>query len=105
MTIGAATLRTISARSKIHWSALDALPEGSLARQYVVASLIVVLAGVLVTGAWIGHQIETSVLDRTAGVTALYVDGFLSSTLQGLARDDRWLTPADTEALDHLISD
>jgi signal transduction histidine kinase len=105
MTIGTATVRTISARSGIHWSALDDVPHWSLARQYMVASLVVVLAGVIVTGAWIGHQIETSVLDRTAGVTALYVDSFLSSTLQGLALDDRWLTPADTDALDRLISD
>jgi hypothetical protein len=39
-----------------------------------VASLVVVLIGVLITGAWIGHQIESSVLDRTAGITALYVE-------------------------------
>lgn len=105
MTIGAATVRTPRARRKIDWLSLPALPRWSLARQYVVASLVVVLAGVLLTGAWIGHQIETSVLDRTAGVTALYVDSFLSSTLQDLAHDDRWLTPTDTAALDRLITD
>ena len=75
----------------------------SLARQYFVASLIVVLAGVLVTGAWIGHQIESSVLDRTAGITALYVDSVLSPHLQALARDDRWLTAGDTAALNTLV--
>ena len=80
----------------VHWS---------LAQQYLVASLAVVLAGVLVTGAWIGHQIEESVLDRTASITALYVDSVLNSNLQALARDDRWLTPADTAALNHLVSD
>jgi hypothetical protein len=77
----------------------------SLARQYLLASLAVVLASVGVTGAWIGHQIETSVLDRTAGVTALYVDSFLSSNLQDLARDDRWLTQPETAALDQLVAD
>ncbi|HEV7664179.1 MAG TPA: sensor histidine kinase [Chloroflexota bacterium] len=76
----------------------------SLARQYVLASLVVVLGSVIVTGAWIGHQIETSVVDRTAGVSALYVDSFLSSSLQDLATDDRWLTSADTAALDHLVA-
>jgi signal transduction histidine kinase len=75
-----------------------------LARQYVLASLVVVLGSVIVTGAWIGHQIETSVVDRTAGVSALYVDSFLSSSLQDLATDDRWLTSADTAALDHLVA-
>jgi len=105
MTIGAATVRTPGARPAVDWIGRLGPPRWSLAQQYLVASLIVVLAGVLVTSAWIGHQIETSVLDRTAGVTALYVDSFLSSTLQGLAHDDRWLTPADTAALDRLISD
>src|SRR3979411_1772654 len=64
----------------------------SLARQYLVASLVVVLSGVVVTGAWIGHQIESSVLQRTAGITALYVDSVVSPNLQALASDDRWLT-------------
>jgi signal transduction histidine kinase len=105
MTIGAASVQALRARPAITWLSRLGPPQWSLARQYVVASLVIVLAGVLVTGAWIGHQIETSVLDRTAGVTALYVDSFLSSTLQGLASDDRWLTAADTDALDRLISD
>lgn len=81
------------------------MPRWSLARQYLVASLVVVLAGVLVTGAWIGHQIQTSVLDRTAGITALYVDSVVSPNLQALAEDDRWLTASDTAALNRLVSD
>src|SRR5579859_4490295 len=105
MTIGAATVRAARARSAVGWTSWFGPPRWSLAQQYVVASLIVVLAGVLVTGAWIGHQIESSVLDRTAGITALYVDSFLSGSLQGLAQDDRWLTATDTAALDRLISD
>jgi signal transduction histidine kinase len=76
----------------------------SLAQQYLVASLIVVLAGVLVTGAWIGHQIESSVLDRTGAITALYVDSVLGPNLQALALDDRWLTPADMAALNRLVA-
>jgi signal transduction histidine kinase len=82
------------------------LPSGwTLARQYLAASLVVVLAGVLITGAWIGHQIESSVLDRTAGITALYVNSVLGPDLQALAQDDRWLTAADTAALNRLVSD
>jgi hypothetical protein len=77
MMIGA-PVRARHARPALNWLARAGPPRWSLAQQYVVASLVVVVAGVLVTGAWIGHQIETSVLDRTAGVTALYVDSFLS---------------------------
>jgi signal transduction histidine kinase len=76
----------------------------SLAQQYLVASLLVVLAGVITTGAWIGHQIETSVVERTGGITALYVDSVLGPNLQALARDDRWLTADDAAALNRLVA-
>jgi signal transduction histidine kinase len=76
----------------------------SLAQQYLVASLVVVLAGVLITAAWIGHQIETSVVERTGGITALYVDSVLGPNLQALAHDDRWLTADDAAALNRLVS-
>ena len=76
----------------------------TLAQQYLVASLVVVLAGVLISGAWIGHQIESSVLDRTAGITALYVDSVLSPNLQDLAQNDSWLTSANVDALNRLVT-
>ncbi len=62
----------------------------SLARRYLVSHFTVVLAGVLVVGAWVGHQIGESVLQRTAGITALYVDSVVGPRLQALALDDRW---------------
>src|SRR5205085_10538971 len=80
-------------------------PRWSLARQYLTASLLVLIAGVIITGAWIGHQIEESVLDRTAGITALYIDSVLSPSLQELATDDTVLSPSSTAALNHLYSD
>jgi signal transduction histidine kinase len=76
----------------------------TLAQQYLMATLVVVLVGVLVTGAWIGHQIESSVLDRTAGITALYVDSVVGPNLQALAQDDSWLSETDAAALDRLVS-
>jgi signal transduction histidine kinase len=77
----------------------------SLARQFLLASLVVVVAGVLITGAWIGHQIESSVLDRTAFISALYVNSVIGTHLQTLAQDDRTLGDADVTALDRLIQD
>src|SRR3982075_424536 len=90
-------------RFNLAWA--PTMPRWSLARQYLVASLLVVLSGVVITGAWIGHQIESSVLQRTAGITALYVDSVVSPNLQALARDDRWITANDTAALNRLLSD
>jgi signal transduction histidine kinase len=104
MTVAAAALRAVSVHNRSVWRRLTPPKHWSLAQQYAAASLVVVLAGVLITGAWIGHQIESSVLDRTAGITALYVDSVVSPNLQTLARDDRWLTAPDTAALNRLVS-
>src|SRR4030088_1037325 len=90
-------------RFNLAWGSI--LPRWSLARQYLAASLVVVLTGVVITGIWIGHQIESSVLQRTAGITALYVDSVLSPNLQALARDDRWLTASATPASNRIVSD
>jgi signal transduction histidine kinase len=57
----------------------------SLARQFLVLHFGVVLICVLLTGVWIGHQIESTVLSRTASVTALYVDSLITPRLQYLA--------------------
>src|SRR5262245_54241076 len=67
-----------------------AWPHWSLARQFLIAHFGIVLLGVVVTGAWIGNQIESSVLDRTGSVTALYVDSVIGPRLQNLAVSE-WL--------------
>jgi signal transduction histidine kinase len=104
MTVAAPTLRATPVAHRSAWERFSLPRHWSLAQQYLVASLVVVLAGVLVIGAWISRQIESSVLDRTAGITALYVDSVLGPNLQALAYDDRWLTAADTSALNRLVS-
>jgi len=53
----------------------------SLAQQFMLASLVILLTGMLIIGWWIGQQIEARVINQTAGVTALYVDSFISSHL------------------------
>jgi signal transduction histidine kinase len=79
------------------------IPRWSLARQFLLANLIVVLVGVLITGAWLGNQIQTSVLDRTAVLTSLYVDSVVSPHLQSLSTSGE-LSPDDIAALDNLIA-
>jgi signal transduction histidine kinase len=104
MTTAAPALRASPIGLQSIWPRVVSFGRWSLAQQYAAASLIVVLAGVLIAGAWIGHQIETSVLDRTAAITALYVDSVLSPNLQGLALDDRWLTAPETASLNRLVA-
>ncbi len=61
----------------------------NLARQFLLVSFFILLAGMLIIGAWVGEQIEIGVVNRTAAVTALYVDSFIAPHLQDLARSDQ----------------
>ena len=75
----------------------------TLAQQYMFVSLLVMLAGTVGIGLWIGQQIETAVTNRTAAVTALYVDSYVSPHLQGLAKNEGQ-DAVDVEALEQLLS-
>jgi signal transduction histidine kinase len=75
----------------------------SLARQYSVASLVVLLAGLLVTGWWVGRQIAQGVTHRAAAAASLYVENFLVVQLQGLNNGD-WLSPQATAQIEKLFA-
>jgi hypothetical protein len=81
---------------------LHTLSQLSLAQQFMLASLGVLLVCMLVIGWWVGQQIETGVIDRTAGQTALYVDSFIDPALQGLDPGAA-LTPDRAALLDRLV--
>src|SRR5438270_12255207 len=102
----AAFAPTVAKRSFLARSAATGPGTGqwSLTRQFLVGHFAIVLLGVLLTGAWIGNQIEASVLDRTASVTNLYVNSVIGPRLQNLARS-AWLTHDEIADLDHLITD
>lgn len=76
----------------------------TLARQYMLVSLLVMVGGMLAIGFWISQQIETAVTNRTAAVTALYVDSYISPHLQRLGQGGV-LDEADIYALEHLLAD
>ena len=50
----------------------------SLARQYMIISFLVMVVGMVVMGYWVSQQIKMGVVNRTAAVTALYVDSYIS---------------------------
>ena len=74
----------------------------SLAARFLSAALLVFAIATVVVGSWVGAQIELGVLNRTAGVTALYVDSVLSPQLQSLARSDT-LDSGSVAAIDQLL--
>jgi signal transduction histidine kinase len=76
----------------------------TLARQFLLVSFLILLTGMVVIGLWVGRQIETGVINRTAGVTALYVDSFIAPHVRSLANGDR-LGKEHLQALASLLSD
>ena len=61
----------------------------SLARQFMLLSFLILLGGMVIIGLWVGQQIELGVINRTAAVTSLYVDSFISPLVQDLSHSDR----------------
>ncbi|MBI4082942.1 MAG: sensor histidine kinase [Candidatus Lambdaproteobacteria bacterium] len=74
----------------------------TLARQFLLVSFLILLTGMVVIGLWVARQIETGVINRTAGVTALYVDSFISPNLQDLAQGGH-LADRHLQALQTLL--
>jgi signal transduction histidine kinase len=74
----------------------------SLARQFLMASMLILLGGMVVIGIWVGRQIELGVINRTAAVTSLFVDSFISPQVQELADGDQ-LPAKRISALDRLL--
>ena len=70
----------------------------TLARQYSLASLLVLLASLLVLGWWVGRQIEVGVTHRAAAAAALFVENYIVTPLQGLPARP-WLTGAEKAEL------
>ena len=75
----------------------------SLAGRFLLANLVVFAIATAILGSWIGAQIEGSVLNGTAGVTALYVDSVVSPQLQSLSGANA-LSPSAVAALDQLLA-
>jgi signal transduction histidine kinase len=75
----------------------------TLARRYLLANLAVVLTASIAVAAWVGIQIEASVLERTASVTALYIDSFVEPQIASLSADGA-LPPENVDALDGLLA-
>jgi len=76
----------------------------SFTRQFVVLSFAILVVGMATIGIWISSAVEQAVLNRTAGVTALYVDSFVSPVVQDLS-DQGELSPTQRADLGGLLTD
>ncbi|MGP1678281.1 MAG: sensor histidine kinase [Burkholderiales bacterium] len=62
-------------------------PVGRLtfSRQFVVMSFAVLLTGMIIIGTWLGHQIETSSVNRAAAIATVYVESILATQIPARA--------------------
>jgi len=75
----------------------------SLVRLLLAGGAVILLAGMMVVGTWVGSEIESGVISRAGIVTSLYVDSLVSPHLQSLAGNGE-LRESDRPALDRLLS-
>ncbi|MGZ8512018.1 MAG: sensor histidine kinase, partial [Candidatus Limnocylindria bacterium] len=76
----------------------------SLARRYLVVSLAIVVLGGGIVAYALGVLIETSAINRTTSVTALYAESFVAPQLQSLVTEPN-LSSSEIEALQGLLTD
>jgi signal transduction histidine kinase len=81
-----------------------ALKRATLAQRFMLASLIILIAGMAGIGIWVGNEIKTGVVHRSGATTALYVDSFVAPILQELGTAGG-LSPEHQEQLSHLLQD
>jgi len=81
-------------------SGLDSV---SLARRFLLVSLALVVVGGAAVAWVLGQLIETSAINETTSVTALYVESFVTPDLQSLATGSS-LTQPEIDSLQSLLS-
>ncbi|HRP75964.1 MAG TPA: hypothetical protein PK725_11795 [Rhodocyclaceae bacterium] len=78
--------------------------ESSLSRQYLLVSTLILLVGMVATGAWLGRQIETSAVNRAASVAAVYTESILAAHLRSRGAVHA-MVAGDHAELDRLFVD
>jgi signal transduction histidine kinase len=85
------------------WS-LISVRQLSLAKRFLLGSLVILFVGMAGIGLWVTRQIEDGVVHRTASTTAVYVDSLIASSVQDLAEGDS-LSPDSEARLDWLLTE
>jgi signal transduction histidine kinase len=85
-------------------AALERRLPTSLASRFLLANLGILLVGGLIIGVWVGDQVERAIVDRTASITALYVESSIAPSSASVSADGR-LDPAAAHQLDTLLGE
>lgn len=95
--------RTAPAGRRLIGRARRRLSRLSLARRFIVANILVFVVAGIAVGAWLSGQVEHGILQRTAAVTALFVNSFIEPRLTGMAASEAPVV--DRAELDALMQD
>lgn len=74
------------------------------ARQFQLASLLVLMVGMLVTGWWLNWQIEQGVAQEAVRLNSLYIGSFIAPRLQDVA-GSAVMSPSDIAAMNSTVGD
>jgi len=76
----------------------------SFSRQFMLAIVTVLAIGMLVIGTWIGHLIETNAVNRTAAISAMYLESMSAAELHDWPRGGT-VDPETHADLDRIFVD
>src|SRR5512135_1755428 len=75
----------------------------SLAQRFMLATLLIMLAGMFGISNWVGQQIESGVIQQSGDTTALQLDSFITPQLQDYSQSGQ-LDAQHAQALGGLLS-
>src|SRR5512146_2501052 len=81
---------------------LDPLKHLNLAWRFMLATLVILVAGMFGLSTWVGQQIETGVVRQSGATAALQLDSFITPQLQSYATTGA-LDAQHTQALNALL--
>jgi len=76
----------------------------TLARRFMLASLVVIVVATVGLGYWVGLQIRAGVVNRAGATTALYVDSFIAPRLQELGQSSS-LSQQNVDTIRKLLTE
>lgn len=80
----------------------NSLNRFSLTQRFMVTSFVIITAGVIGIGLWVGQQIEDGVVHRIGATTAFYVDSLISPQLQEISQTGS-ISPNHAQMLNTLL--
>jgi signal transduction histidine kinase len=89
--------------ARVHDLGRSSSAAGSPARRFLLANLVILVVGGLLIGMWVGDLLERGIVDRTASITALYVESFIEPAVDALAETGS-LPPDQVRQLDSLLA-